>query len=355
MLLLTEKDYLCSKIHNHMDKLAPIVSAIRNLSKQDQEELWKRVNMVLEDSSDSTAQLIEIRKAQQQKDVFTCPHCRSEKVIGYGNYNGRKRYKCKACNKTFNDLTGTSVSHIHKKEEWNLYLKCLADNLSLREAAKRVGVSFRTSFMWRHKIIGAFKDMGCTKLEGIVEGDETFFLYSEKGNKSIKERAPRKRGGKAEKAGINDEHVAVLVSTDRNKRPVIEVAGRGRISASQIDSCLGGWIGEDVTVLCSDSHRSYERFAKNRQIKHIRINASKGQHVKDKVYHIQNSNSIHHLLKDWMRKFNGVASGYLQNYMNWFRILRITGGDLSKYLDYAVASNTAYVSVKNIKPHYFIS
>jgi len=240
MLLVKKKDYLCVVIQNHMDNLTPIIAAIRNLSKQDQEELWKRVNMDLEDVPDSTQQLIEIKKTQQQKDIFTCPHCRSEKVIGYGNYKGRKRYKCKTCKKTFNDLTGTSVSHIHKKEEWNLYMKCLAANLSLREAAKQVGISFRTSFMWRHKIIGAFKDVGCTKLEGIVEGDETFFLYSEKGNKSIKERAPRKRGGKAEKAGINNEHVAVIVSTDRNKRPIIEVAGRGRISASQIESCLGG-------------------------------------------------------------------------------------------------------------------
>jgi hypothetical protein len=36
-----------------MDKLTPIISAIRNLSKQDQEELWKRVNMDLEDFPDS--------------------------------------------------------------------------------------------------------------------------------------------------------------------------------------------------------------------------------------------------------------------------------------------------------------
>jgi transposase-like protein len=335
-----------------MNNLSEILRAISLLSKQEREQLVKSINTNLEDSPDSVAKLIEVKHKLQEKDKFACPHCNSEEIVGHGNYQGRKRYKCKACKKTFNDLTGTSVSHIHKKEEWKSYLHCIADNLTLRDAAKQVGISLKTSFLWRHKIIGAFKDMGCTKLEGIIEGDETFFLYSEKGSKTIEERKPRKRGGKASKAGINDEHVAVIVSTDRNKQPIIEVACRGRISAKQIEICIGKWIGEKASVLCSDSHRSYESFAKAKQLKHVKINVSKGQHVKDKVYHIQNINNLHHLLKDWVKQFNGVSSGYLQNYMNWFRVLRIAGTDINKYLDFALASNSAFVPVKNIKPQY---
>jgi len=338
-----------------MKNLTQILADIRLLPKSEQEHLVNRINMGIEDTPDSIAHLIEVRQGLQEKEKFTCPHCENENIVGHGNYKGRKRYKCKACNKTFNDLTGTSVSWIHKKEEWKSYLHCIANNLTLREAAEQVGVSFRTSFLWRHKIIGAFKDAGCVKLEGIIEGDETFFLYSEKGDKSIEGRKSRKRGGKASKAGINNEHVAVIVSTDRNKHPIIEVAGRGRISTQQIEESIGKWIGEKASVLCSDSHRSYEGFAKSKDLKHVKINASKGQYVKDKVYHIQNINNIHHLLKDWIRQFNGVASGYLQNYMNWFRILRIAGTDLSKYMDYVLMSKSAFVPVKNIKPQYIIS
>jgi transposase-like protein len=335
-----------------MNNLSELLRTISLLSKQEQKQLVKSINTSLEDSPDSIANLIEVKHKLQDKDKFACPHCNSEEIVGHGNFQGRKRYKCKACRKTFNDLTGTSVSHIHKKEEWKSYLHCIANNLTLRDAAKQVGISLKTSFLWRHKIIGAFKDMGCTKLEGIIEGDETFFLYSEKGSKTIEQRKPRKRGGKASKAGINEEHVAVIVSTDRNKQPIIEVACRGRISAKQIETCIGKWIGEKASVLCSDSHRSYESFAKTKQLKHVKINASKGQHVKDKVYHIQNINNLHHLLKDWIKQFNGVSSGYLQNYMNWFRVLRIAGTDVSKYLDFVLTSNSAFVSAKNIKPQY---
>lgn len=335
-----------------MDNISQILNSIRLLSKLEQEQIVRNINKNLEDSGDTVAKLIEVRHGLQEKEEFVCPHCTSEEIVGHGNYSGRKRYKCKSCKRTFNDLTGTSISHIHKKEEWNSYLHCLAENLSLRAAAKQVGISVKTSFLWRHKIIGAFKDMGCTKLEGIVEGDETFFLFSEKGSKTIEGRKSRKRGGKASKAGINNEHVAVLVSTDRNKQPIIEVAGRGRITTKQIDISLGKWIGEQASVLCTDSHRSYEGFAKDKELKHVKINSSKGQYVKDKVYHIQNVNNMHHLLKDWVKQFNGVASGYLQNYMNWFRILRIAGKDIDAYLGYALTSNSAYVSVKNIKPQY---
>lgn len=338
-----------------MKTITDILIDIKLLSKKEQQMLINSLNLELDDSTDSIAQLIEVRQDLQEKEKFTCPHCESDNIVGHGNYKGRKRYKCRSCKKTFNDLTGTSVSCIQKKDEWRSYLNCIANNMTLREAAKHVGISYRTSFLWRHKIIGAFKDVGCTKLEGIIEGDETFFLYSEKGDKKIEGRNPRKRGGKASKAGINDEHVAVIVSTDRNKQPIIEIAGRGRITAKQIDRCLGKWIGEKASVLCSDSHRSYESFAKSKELKHIKINASKGQHVKDKVYHIQNINNIHHLLKDWIKQFNGVATGYLQNYMNWFRILRIAGNDMSKYLDYVLTSKDAFVSARNIKPQYVIS
>ena len=338
-----------------MENILQILEVVRQLPKHEQEQLVKRINMNLNDSQDSVAQIIEVRQGHQEKEKFTCPYCSSEEVVGHGNYMGRKRYKCKACKKTFNDLTGTSISHIHKKDEWKSYLHCIANNLTLREAAKQVGISFRTSFLWRHKIIGAFKDAGCTKLEGIIESDETFFLFSEKGKKTIEGRKPRKRGGKASKAGINDEHVAVLVSTDRNKQPIIEVACRGRITTNQIEGCLGKWIGESASVLCSDSHRSYEKFAKDKKLKHVKINASKGQHIKNKVYHIQNINNIHHLLKDWVKQFNGMSSGYLQNYMNWFRVLRIAGSDTGKYLEYVLASNSAFIAVKNIKPQYIIS
>lgn len=329
-----------------------IINEIASFPPSKQAKIISILNQMLHTDEQGVATLMEVRKDIQQNSPTCCPHCKSESIVGYGSYRDRKRYKCKHCGKTFNDLTGTSVSHIHKQAEWEQYVSCISDGLSLRASAARVGVSLRTSFLWRHKILGSFQDIGCTKLEGIVESDETFFLFSEKGQKEIKGRTARKRGGKASKAGINNEQVAVIVASDRNKHSIVEVAGRGRITAEKIDKTIGKWIIGGAVALCSDSHRSYKKFAKDKGLRHVAINASKGQHIKDKVYHIQNVNNVHHLLKDWMRKFNGVATKYLQNYMNWFRIERENKADAPIYLRHALTSNSSYISVDNVRTQY---
>ena len=348
-------DYLYKK--KRMKTITELLKDISLLPDTERQMLIQEINKGLGSTTNSIEHLVEVRHDIQEQEKFSCPYCGGEKIVGHGNYKGRKRYKCKSCEKTFNDLTGTSVAHLHKKTEWQIYLKCVAQSMTIRASAKKAGVSYRTAFMWRHKIISAFKDIGCVKLDGIVESDETFFLFSEKGNKNITGRKPRKRKGKASKAGINDEHVAVIVSADRNhKHPIAEVAGRGRVSTKKVEGVIGKWLGEEASVLCTDSHKSYGGFAKQHGLKHVKINASKGQFVKDKVYHIQNINGMHSLLKDWMKKFKGgVASGYLQNYLNWFRVIRTVGDNLVDYLTFALMSKNAFIPIKNIKPQYIIS
>ncbi len=333
-----------------------ILNTISGLPIETIELLRNRISMMLSDKTSTTTPIIEYRKEIQENAQFVCPHCGCDDIIGHGNFKGRKRYKCKGCRKTFNDLSGTSIDKLHKKELWSKYVQCVSEGLTLREAAKESGISYRTSFIWRHKILASLKDIGCYNMEGIVEADETFFLSSEKGNRNIPNRKPRKRGGKATKRGINDEHITVIVSTDRHGEFIAEVTGKGRLTTKQIDAKIGKWIGSGVDVICTDSHRSYEGFAKKKKLKHVKINASKGQHVKDKIYHIQNINSAHGMIKDWMHKFRGgVGDSYLQNYMNWYRVQRKIGVNQEEFIRYALTSNNAFIAGKNIKTHYIIS
>jgi hypothetical protein len=39
------------------------------------------------------------------------------------------------------------------------------------------------------------------------------------------------------------------------------------------------------------------------------------------AWHVQNVNAYHSRLKAWIRKFHGVATRYLKNYLGWFRAL----------------------------------
>ncbi|NLG83150.1 MAG: IS1595 family transposase [Firmicutes bacterium] len=78
-------------------------------------------------------------------------------------------------------------------------------------------------------------------------------------------------------------------------------------------------------MLCSDSWRSYRSFARQRGLKHIRLNMSRGQRV------VQGVNSYHSRLKTWIRRFNGVATKYLLNYLVWHEYL-----DESRRLHYTL-------------------
>ena len=45
------------------------------------------------------------------RDGVYCPRCRAESVIQYGSYRVFQRYRCKNCDRTFNDQTGTVFEH----------------------------------------------------------------------------------------------------------------------------------------------------------------------------------------------------------------------------------------------------
>ena len=47
---------------------------------------------------------------------------------------------------------------------------------------------------------------------------------------------------------------------------------------------------------------------------HVPLNLSAGERVKG-IYHIQNVNNYDSRLKSWMRRFNGVATKYLDSYL----------------------------------------
>ena len=102
-------------------------------------------------------------------------------------------------------------------------------------------------------------------------------------------------------------------------------------------------------MLCSDGHRSYGAFAKANEIDHRKFNASKGQRTVDKVYHVQNVNNMDRRLRQFMDSFNGVATKYLQNYLNWFLVLEKIKRSTSKMATVeaiAFASNSTWYEYK---------
>lgn len=304
-----------------MTSVARILKQISTLSATQRAALDKAL---VERSSIVSGPKATAKKVRAPKNLGStlCPYCESPLVKKSGNFHGRARYKCGICTKTFTQLTKTPISKTHFPEKWNEFVSCCVEGLSLRKIADRLDISVDTAFRWRHKLMSAYTSN--QTLTGIAEADETFFLYSEKGSRSIsKARKPRKRGGKGKTAGISTDQVPVVVGKDREGNLIVGVAGRGRVSAKDIEKVLEAHIDPNAT-LCTDAHPSFKAFAKANNLKFIQLNISKGKRVLRKKYHIQNVNSAHSSMKRWMAKFNGVSTKYLQNYMNWFCLLEET-------------------------------
>jgi transposase-like protein len=244
-----------------------------------------------------------------------CPHCRSTAVKRWGSANGLKRYRCKQCGVTFNALTGTPLAQLHKRELWADHAQTLVEGLSLRQVAKRIGVDLTTAFRWRHRFLKAPKALKPNKLEGTVEADETYFLYSQKGARKLS-RPARKRGGVAKKRGLSDEQVPVLIARDRNATTTDEIL-KDR-STRSIAAVLEPVVAKSA-ILVSDGAQAYRAFANRAGLPHVALNLSAGKRTCG-IYHIQNVNNYGSRLKTWMRRFNGVATKYLDSYLGWHRI-----------------------------------
>lgn len=76
-------------------------------------------------------------------------------------------------------------------------------------------------------------------------------------------------------------------------------------------------------LLCTDTATNYKKFAKIKGLQHETVNESQKQRVKKGIYHIQHVNNFHNRLKTWMKRFQGVATKYLDNYLYWFRWLEL--------------------------------
>ena len=51
----------------------------------------------------------------KERELLFCPKCHSTNIKKDGKYKGRQNYKCKDCNKKFNNLTDTIFHVVFKK------------------------------------------------------------------------------------------------------------------------------------------------------------------------------------------------------------------------------------------------
>ncbi len=247
-----------------------------------------------------------------------CPHCAGREIVAWGRSRGLARFRCKACGRTFNALSKSPMAHLRKKERWLDHAQAMIEGKSLVKTAALCGVHPTTAFRWRHRFLGAPAADKPQKLSGIVEADETFILESFKGRWSDLPRKARKRGGTARHPGPYQDNIPVLVARDR-KGATFDAVLPNDDSAS-IAAVLTGVV-TSANHLIGDGGKPLASFARQANIPFHAV-PSPGKPVPAAPHlHINNVNAYHSRLKQWLNRFNGVATKNLPNYLGWRRAL----------------------------------
>lgn len=183
--------------------LASIKDSLSSLTSSEVLELQQTLDQL-------SAANLHIPKSQESRrhlldnKLGCCPHCNHTKYVKFGIDKGSQRYKCKSCERSFTEYTGTWMAGLHKKDKIDDYLVLIHQEKSLDKIKASLSINKKIAFDWRHKILAALQvdDDDDNDFTGITESDETFFLASEKG-RAVTDRDSRKRGGKSKSKGIS--------------------------------------------------------------------------------------------------------------------------------------------------------
>lgn len=300
-------------------EFSALLAQIRALSPAQRETLQR----ALSTPARSACDLLDDKVAAEHR----CVHCGSADVGTWGRAHGLRRYRCRACRRTFNALTGTALARLRHRSAWLGFSDALRQAISVRKSAANCGVATSTGFRWRHRFLAAAAADKPVVMSGIIEADETFFRRSYKGARlwtkpdanTTPARTPRKRGAPTGRRGTPlDEQVPVLIIRDRQRTTSDAILSD--LTARSIAAPLLPLLNPD-SMLCTDNARAYRVIARHARVHHQPINRAAGEYVRERVFHIQNVNAYDSRLKQWMDRFNGVATKYLNSYLGWRRLI----------------------------------
>lgn len=309
------------------------------------------------------SQLAEVALARRQAFAITsrqCPRCTSRSVVLHGRErNGRQRFRCRGCGRTYNTLTGTPMARARKPHLWGEYLRHMTSHVSIRKIA-RTGIDLNhvTLWRWRHRFLRAAVNDNAASLSGVVEADETFFVQSFKGHrgwtrgKPPANRAARPSAWGALKRGISSEQVPVLTALDSVGRVFEAVL----TTTGDVEAALAGRIAP-ASVVCSDGALAYVRAAVRAGAEHRRVIVPTTTPLATKALPVPTKrrkrgrlglgrvNAHHERIKTLVnRRCRGVATRYLGSYLGWNRAMLRDGFTGTALLERSLAYYESPVS-----------
>ena len=268
-----------------------------------------------------------------------CPKCGSTNYKKHGTKDGRQRYICKDCKKTFSESNATIFYHSKLSTgQWKELLRGMIDRLSTTEISKNVGISQPAVWYNMQKVFEVLATVYGKQdsFIDIAEADETFTHTSFKGKRNAEyfikylRRMPRHQRSREEKIeylmkhGLYDElaqyepdyleqllsddvltydrgisnrdQTNIVVCTDRSKNLFVSPVSVGKLTSDDATKALGGRFANDA-ILVTDENNAYNELAESEGIQLEQILSTK--HVKG-PFNLARINAICDNLKDFL-------------------------------------------------------
>lgn len=225
-------------------------------------------------------------------EVSSCPHCASTSIVRNGHKNHKQQYKCKQCSKRFQASTGTPTHWMHHTDKLPKYINALHKGMTIRSAAKYTGISNTTSFSWRHKLISSIKH---TPIIETNKNTKAITLLNTPYNAKGRKKAPEKFRKDSKTILIQQNNqicIQKLEDKSINKQIIQLISLQNKISTAK---------KKELTIAINKIHKN-NKLSQKQLTKTIQNNLT----------------STVKSLNQWMKKFRGVATKYLQQYWNWF-------------------------------------
>ena len=254
--------------------------------------------------------------------VECCPHCHSKKIVKFGLMkNGRQRYKCNGCRRTFSQFTKTPISYSKKPLEiWATYIVALSNAMTIKMSANISSICQTTSFYWRHKLLNSLKIQGEEELENEVQLKEFVMPKSNIGNhkdKNIIWRRQRYRHSIC----LPSVKLVSCVDTNKNRGifPIDDI-----ITGTQIKNYILPKI-KTKSILRTRRYKLYVPCAIEKSIEVKEFKLYEGNHMNSDFASLQQMD-----FRIFLKNFRGVSTKYLTFYSNWFIWLK--KNDYGQYL-----------------------
>lgn len=260
------------------------------------------------------------------EDPGACPRCGCPRVVRKGrDGRGRQRWLCRGCGRTFGVSTGSVLATTKlPASTWHRYAQMMVGGSSLRDCAAECGVSLRTSFSMRHRLLEVMERSlpafeagpGCA-----VQADETMLPDSLSGNHAnckdfSMPRPARRRGRDGIRGGVSRDKVSVLVCVSARGGLLMKEACRGKMGVEDARRALAGCTLAGA-VVSTDRQKGYVRALKDMCVAAHQRFASSGPRSPLNLV-----NAVHSALKAFLARFRGISTRRIHGYLVWFQWLR---------------------------------